>query len=905
MRAVAVLGLLSACGSDPSPVISIHAPADLEVGTSLAVTDLVRDLGRITVRETVQVTSPASCVDGELHIALAPRAASGEQTYTIDETRCDDGGKLVTLAGGSQLAEQWAIYDLLERLGVRYLHPEQTAYPTIATWPAEPFDVTASPSFERRSYNAHRTHPIELSAPDGATAVTMGPIQKRWIDWNVKIRSTDVGGWDALYVGTYAFDRGFPRGAGINLLNGQQGGMPVIDPDDPRPEHDQIAEAIDEQMADAPGQPPVAQFSFQFNPNEFTTADEALTVDRITFVTEYINERWPSVEVRTINHGTHQGPGPTYGVRFFDLSQFAPASLGVYVHSLMFYGLDRPAPVYGNSDFGFFRAWIEQEQAVRRITWYPESSWWLTFDLPVPLYLAPVTLEARGRDLEILKPWLAELGADHGVVGHHTFSSGQEWGYWLIDYCSARMSWDIDLGWVGCLEHVAAPFAQGAELAALWREVGEAQAGPLRDPGVLAMLVGSDDETEAAALAGIDFHPLPPSPASVLGYDDTQVAALRAASLDKLPALIAQYTAWADRAEALAAAQSPEHAPWLREVADGLRITGLRAAHAQAVYSIALELRAAIAAQDVAAIQAAEARVPEVVAITEQARAIVTRREADYRYDASLTIGGDEPGSPGAVPNATVYPYRYLSRTHRLFYWTRPDEQVAAMFSADIVKVADRMVLTGTPLDVTVLADDLHDIAIDWGDSTTSTTLAPHTYAAPGVYAWTMDAIHAGGIIQHVDTAAMVATRADFAAGSLQIQEPMGAEIIEGLLPGLAVGAGTDTTGDFFAVGTLLVDGSIARASLARAPRTGMTSAPFDLPLTLAAIGHITAYGAVLTVSGATLSLTGELSTDEIIALVVSTGAFDEAGARDVVAAQLGYTAETLPARVAFRITAP
>ena len=23
---------------------------------------------------------------------------------------------------------------------------------------------------------------------------------------------------------------------------------------------------------------------------------------------------------------------------------------------------------------------------------YPEASWWLTFDLPVPLYLAPVTL---------------------------------------------------------------------------------------------------------------------------------------------------------------------------------------------------------------------------------------------------------------------------------------------------------------------------------------------------------------------------------------------------------------------------------------------------------------------------------------------------------------------------------
>ena len=52
------------------------------------------------------------------------------------------------------------------------------------------------------------------------------------------------------------------------------------------------------------------------------------------------------------------------------------------------------------------------------------------------------------------------------------------------------------------------------------------------------------------------------------------------------------------------------------------------------------------------------------------------------------------------------------------------------------------------------------------------------------------------------------------------------------------------------------------------------------------------------------LTMTGELATDDIVALVVGTGAFDEAGAREIVASTLGYTVDTLPARVPFQVDA-
>ena len=50
------------------------------------------------------------------------------QEYRIDEQRCRNGRRVV-MSGGSLLAGQWAVYDLLQRLGVRYFHPEQTLYP--------------------------------------------------------------------------------------------------------------------------------------------------------------------------------------------------------------------------------------------------------------------------------------------------------------------------------------------------------------------------------------------------------------------------------------------------------------------------------------------------------------------------------------------------------------------------------------------------------------------------------------------------------------------------------------------------------------------------------------------------------------------------------------------------------
>lgn len=834
----------------------VEVPTQAPFGLRLAVEDLSRDLARLDTPVVTRPVGAGRCVPGEVQIvvlgethgeagALSPTRLDAQE-YTIEEQRCR-GGRRVVLAGGSLLAGQWAVYDLLQRLGIRYFHPEQTYYPPRLAWPEQTLRVREHPAFRERSMHAHGDHPIELSAPRDPGGLPMASYQRRWIDWNVKLRQTLVdGGFDPGLVGSYAYERGFPRVAGLNLASGQQGGHPVLDPADPRPESVQLAEAIDRVLTPVAGMPDISVLTFLFSPTEFTEADEDKTLARLEFVTRYVTDHYPGVRPFTINHGTHQAPLPRHKVRFFDLPQLAPPQLGVLVHPLMLYDLQRPAAgVYGNMDFRGLGDWLVTQQAVRPIVYYPEGSWWLTFDQAVPLYLAPATLEARQSDVVRLTPYLADHdGAPSGVVGHHLFTSGEEWGYWLIDYCVARMTWDLGFTHDRCLDDFTSQLAGGTEIRAVLRAVEQRQVHEVRDPEILRFLVGSDGETERADRLGIHLHPLPPSPAELIDWSDAQVAGLHARSLIPLGRVAVAYGQFADRIEALLPQQSAAQAPWVREIRDGLRAYGLRAEHAVAICEGALTVRAA-ARQPGPVDGAALARaLSRARAVTEAARAVVRRRESDYRYPPALTVAGDERGSAGAIPNRTIYPYRYLSRTHRLFYWTRPDQQLA-----ELVRAAR----------------------------------GPQSAASGATAKWQGRA-------------------ALFPRGSLRVESPAAARRLEGLLPGLEARFGDDGA-PFLELAALEKTPAGTPPALAwRSERTGARAGPADLPLMLDTLGDLVLRAATVDVetgAGATgpaqLAIRGDLKIEDIVDLMVKAGGFERRGARTVLAVTLGFLPGRLP----------
>lgn len=918
---VASVGLM---GCDGEIVDSAEAPVPLawEVRVSPVAPDAVLwtadDLERYLVAMGRRVTrldrgGELRCRTDRGQVALLGEGlgepqlpvTANEQTWRVEEERCG-AGVLVRLSGGGVLGRQYAAYEWLHRRGVRFFHPEEEIVPDTMERAPEPFVRQHTPAFPVRSVSLHLTHPLELG-----DAFRLGRQEHfdealRYIDWQLKNgASRGHGGVGVGPSAHHGIVRGFPRTSGLNLHNAQQGGRPVIDPDDPRSEEAQIEEAILAIM-EAPNPP--EEFSFQFNPSEFTEIPDTDAVRQMTFVADFFAEHYPDVRVYTTNHGTAGPPTETYGVRFYDLSQFAPDNLGVKVHTLMFYDLERPAPVYGNEDFHNLFDFMESEYQRRRLWYFPESAWWLTFDNAVPLYL-PVTIEARDRDIQAISFML-----EGGLEGHHVFGSGHEWGYWQNEYCSFRMAADLDYRYGDCLADIAQPMGEAAgEVVAVLEDTIALQATHMFDPELLAYMVGTDPETEIAASVGIVFHPLPPSPPEILGWDEARVAAFDDAIRPALERLDDRYAALALRLDAVEG-EVPERARNVfDEIRDGIEVTGLRARHAWQIYGALVELRRA--QLTLGAREPAEALLEDALATTDQALAVIHRREAGYRYrPLERSIGG----GPGLDEddNWTIYRYRVHARAHHGYYYTRIDELAREAFEGSVEPVVldDALIGPGEEAHVTVTDAALEAATVDWGDGAVDDAVGTvsHAYAAPGYVDVAVRGTRAGEAFEVVLPAAALSVehRTGFTG---RIVEPENADLIEPVMPGLVLGPVADGTGavGFDTTGTGRVHHRLwSRVELVVGSGATLATAPADLNVPIvtrstgAVMTQIAIRRATAEISEPTgpLVLRGDLPTDEIVRAVVAIGGFDEAGARRVVASTLGYTPDDLPDELPFRV---
>ena len=827
---------------------------------------------------------------------------ASDQTWRIEEARCGQG-RLVRLAGGGLLGRQYAAYEWLHSLGVRFFHPEQEYVPAAPRQAATALVREHTPAFRWRSVSLHLTHPLELGDAFSLGDEAYLPEALRYIDWQIKCgASFGHAGIGSGQYAEYGVERGFPRSAGFSLHGQQQGGDGIIDPDDPRSEEEQMAEAIEARMGVEPTRRP-RFLSFTFNPTEFTEVSDQDVVRQMTFIAGYMAEHYPEAVLMTTNHGSAGEPTPHYGVRYYDLSQFAPDNLGVKVHTLMFFDLFRPAPVYGNEDFSFLREFMDREHGKRQLWYFPEAAWWLTFDIAVPLYL-PITIEARARDIAGIAYML-----DGKLDGHRVFGSGHEWGYWQNEYCPFRMAADLDYGWEACLADLTSPMGEAAgEVAAVIAEVIRLQERDIVLGDLLPWLVGTDEETEAAAAVGIVFHPLPPSPAQVRAWDEAaltdwseRVAPALARMDDDYAALVARLTAAADAV--------PEDArPWLSEVLDGVEVTGLRARHAHRAYGALVTHRMGQVRGDEALLDGAAGLLAAAAEATAAATAVILRREQGYRYrPLERSIAGGPLGTED--DNWTVYRYRYLNRTHHAFYWTRIDDLVAQALAgpAELVHVEDALVGPGETLVVELLPGALAGPRVDLGDGTTEgAERVAHEYAEPGRYTVRVTGTRDDEPFAHELRVARLET--ELRTGlSGKVAEPAGAEIIEGLLPGLTLGP---CGGGFLALGfSLDATGHVApeRWTAVEAAFEGEVRTPaqqLEVPIvnqaTGAVLGELDVDALVVVVpeDRSTVRLEGELSTKAVIDAIVAVGGFEPEGARAMVAQLLGFTPETLPERV-------
>lgn len=848
-----------------------------------------------------------------------------------------EGSAALRFCGGGALGTQYAVYEWLHALGVRFVHPEQTFVPRRNDVPSElPEEERGvrEPSFALRGFHLHTQHPLELLEAlleDDAAEVERA---HRYIDWLVAnkqnvlqwilLDSIPEEEWkaQATRITEYAHRRGVKVIAETSFTSEQQNAHRLIDPADGVDDLQQLRDGMDSVLeAGFDG------LAINLGSSEFSETDADETIG---WMNEGASHALAGHDVPffVVNHVPAGLFVPEYGVNFYDLPGFAEPGVGTYVHTTMFYGLRGPAPVYGNSDFGRQTAYLTGEVDERPIVYYPESAWWLTFDDTLPLFL-PIYVERRIDDLNF-------LSTVPGVDGHVTFSSGWEWGYWLTDLAIARGTWTPARTFDETLDDVLGPFGEKSvdRVTRLTLEQKDA----LLDGGLTPFLTGEDVPTEIGVAAGIVFHSLIPPAASVLSMTESALDSYTD-SLDALEEHCVAVREIADEWRADVgggltphevvfpmALESPRPAavigrsPILEELRDATAITALRCENSL------LGQRALVAARRIAlALEPSgdpEALLASARSLTQQAQQIVVLREAAYRYEPDRV-------SSDANENATDYDYRVNGRTHRLFFWHYRDDAIAAALAGETgaLSVSPVQFLAGATVTVDPSDAGLDEgtpVQIDWGDGAlgsvvvSSGAVAVHVYSTAGQITLGLDALASGQpIVVDVPLSSALSIYA-IPRDSVSLVVPdsdLAESAIVAFVPDLEIGVNS-TSGSF--VASLArdrdSDGAADFGTVAHLPPGTRTaddvSIPgleVELPVESAAgrIGTLRIRDAELSWTfldaDATLSsgsLAGEVLVSELVAVIVATGVLEEEGALNILSTIFGFDPAAPPESV-------
>jgi hypothetical protein len=565
------------------------------------------------------------------------------------------------------------LYALLQgKLGFRFVHPRQTVFPAHRCWPLpKRFTFSGRPRFASRGFHLHTLHPAELTEqlhdpnyPNSFADVA------GYLDWLARngqntfqfflLRGVDRKRWipHARRIVSYAHSRGIACGVEISLSMLQQQAFQAIALLRPIPSYRQ---QVDDSLAW------LFQADWDFvtldtTMGEYLPALGGLMPELQSYFERQVAERYRArffLATHVIRRGEGSGvPGPKL-----------PSS-GILIHSVMCYSACEPkAPVYGNPNQRFLLEAARAENS-RRETWYwPESSYWVSFDTSVPLLLLTY-LDSRFEDMEQM--------ARIGVSGHLTFTSGWEWGYWLTDWSVARWSWDYA---EGGRKTATAPLSRLGELfpdPELLHDFREALA--------LQNLFLKDQELQRYLSALTPFAELPPplahsfQPSPDFSYSWLRFSASKKEAAAVLNGPVPELEQYArlmelvcDRLEAhlelLKKRPGMTGAPWplVEELGTGLRVGALRARHR------ALTLRALIAGREGPALSfgtghESERLLSRAREVRAAAQSLVTLQEGRYRFPVSSLAR--RRGSLSA------YQFGYLYPASQLFFWRREEEQV-------------------------------------------------------------------------------------------------------------------------------------------------------------------------------------------------------------------------------------
>jgi hypothetical protein len=870
---------------------------------------------------------------------------------------------------GSRLGRQYRLYEILRRLGARYYHPEQAFLPpnppSVIRARARTPTVTGNqfPAFpEVRAFTFHATHPLEhLEAfGDGRHPIDEAVRVNEWIIQSRGNRMRGTGRSNAppeartkrsAELETLRKLLGFPRAGGISLHNEQQGADADIDPSKPEPLIEQVKQKVAKDIAAAPD---VTEYGIHFGPTEFTTTPDLATLELLNAAGLQALKAKPSVTPLINVHitgsqpvahlsdlGCPPGTNGSGKADYYDLAFHADTEIALQVHTVMFYPLEGPARVYNQQSFAHKLCLMQTAIAAgRKIVWFPEGSWWLSFDNPVPVYL-PLYVWSRHRDVQLLAPQVQK----GGIIGHKMFNSGHEWGYWQQDYAVGILHWNANATlrqiwdeifdplcdpaqWQGCSARTLAGQVMDEVMAAQKREFLDAPDWQGKPGGRYAYFAGEDAADEIGAATGFEFRPVRIAFQQVGKWSEAQMKTFAATDLAALGRMDDEYHGWVARLNALRPNVPAAGVPWLDEIVDGLQINGLRARHARLLYTAVIAWRKqgiARAAEDELGEMhtPAEAAAPFVQAAQKalaDAETVIRRREKHYRYPAAQVYGEGD--------NGTTYPWRVHTKTHLLSYWHNRQQQVEAFLAGQRATQGPSFAVVvhpaiAAPGKAVALEWPKNAIgAVDFGEGTVAAAGTAQVMLASGetVRKLAGSVTVAGTTLPIAGTVARAQALGQTEAGQFTLSKPnspVAQSVLGTLFPALkwartaadgtlVLGVDSAADGDVRASDTVVLP-----VALAQGPTWTSVPVDFTLPIAVPGAGELAFLlharqvwlsSNAMPAKGfpATIRWQGDLVLQDLVTGLVKLAGFDEKGALQTLSGILAFDPKQPPETVPF-----
>jgi hypothetical protein len=564
----------------------------------------------------------------------------------------------------------FGLYALLqEKLGFKFYHPRETIVPVLNQWPLNSdFVWQGKPIFDKKGFHLHTQHPLELTEQlhDGTIPHALDDI-KEYINWLTRngqnyfefclLESIDRKVWinHAKDITDYVHQRGLFAAVDLSLHMIQQKTFQLYK--SPAAKKKQIEKNLAW----------LNQANWDFMNMEFSTAEfiggnKSKKEKLRQFIIKWLKEN-SNTKLMGRQHVVRHEKEISSGKQSF-LPDSAALALdkerGVLSHTVMFYDMtEAHAPVYENENQQHMFQFLLREHQKRETWYYPESAYWITFDVSVPMLLLPY-LKARLADIDTC--------AAYNIPGHITFSSGWEWGYWLIDWSIARWSWQhTENG----LPKNRTPTMYANELLLpeqhemLNRQL-QLQQNYLKDSALMQWMTAMTvtDELGIKALAN-EYHPRPKTSYKYIRNKATQAEldVIKSRYLSKLDSFGKKSIAVLFSTNNINPDDAMRNAIQ-KELIDGIAITALRALHRAATLRYLISYREAKLQHKKFE---GDSLLEKARLAREMAQSIVSNREKFYRYPVDLIARKRW--------DHTAYHFGYLYPVSNLHFWNREEQQ--------------------------------------------------------------------------------------------------------------------------------------------------------------------------------------------------------------------------------------